>query len=97
MKQGKRGKDLISIDINKEVVRELYLSRLEEIIKEIDVELVYWDSKELMRRTCMSWNTIQKEFFYHPEFPKFKKGGKWYFDAQETKKFLIRWLRENKD
>ena len=87
---------MISINVNEEEVRQLYLVKLEERIKEFDVELVYWDSKELMRRTCMSWNTIQKEFFFDPQFPKFKIGGKWYFDAKATKAFLIQWLRENK-
>ncbi|MFN0224048.1 group-specific protein [Paenibacillus sp. KR2-11] len=87
---------MININIDEAEVRELYLQKLEERLKVIDGELVYWDSKELMRRTCMSWNTIQKEFFYHPEFPKFKVGGKWYFDAQETKAFLLNWLRDGR-
>ncbi|WP_034763679.1 group-specific protein [Rossellomorea vietnamensis] len=86
---------MINIDINEEAARELYLQKLEERIKEVDVELVYWDSRELKRRTCLSWNTIQKEFFYHPDFPKYKIGHKWMFPAQDTKKFLLQYLREN--
>jgi phage pi2 protein 07 len=86
---------LIDVKIDEEVTRKLVLQKVEECIKEIDAELVYWDSKELMRRTKMSWNTIMKTFFFHPELPKFKVGGKWYFDAQETREFLLRWLREN--
>ncbi|CAN7220768.1 group-specific protein [Rossellomorea sp. LjRoot5] len=85
---------MINITIDQEEVREHYMKKIEEKMNEIDGELVYWDSKELMRRTCMSWNTIQKEFFFHPEFPKFKLGGKWYFDAQDTKMFLLHWLRD---
>lgn len=87
---------MINIKIDEKEVRELYLQKLEERLKEIEGDLVYWDSKELMRRTCMSWNTIQKEFFYHSKLPKFKVGGKWYFDAQETKKFLLHWLRDSR-
>ncbi|MEH7250300.1 group-specific protein [Neobacillus niacini] len=85
---------MIKINIDEKEARKLYSQKLDELIKEIDVELVFWDSKELMRRTCMSWNTIQKEFFFHPKLPKFKLGGKWYFDAKETNKFLLQWLRE---
>ncbi len=86
---------MIDVKIDEDETRKLVLQKVEQCIKEIDVELVYWDSKELMRRTCMSWNTIQKEFFFHPELPKFKLGGKWYFDARETQQFLRQWLREN--
>lgn len=85
---------MIEVQINENEVREIYLQKLEEKIKEVDAELVFWDAKELKRRTCLSWNTIQKEFFYHPDFPKFKVGGKWMFPAAETKKFLLRWIRE---
>jgi hypothetical protein len=86
---------VIDVQVDESKLRELYLKKLEEKIEEIDVELVYWDSNELKRRTCMSWGTIQKEFFYDPRFPKFKVGGKWYFQADATKKFLIDWLHEN--
>ena len=40
---------MININIDEEEARELYIKK--ERIKEIDVELVYWDSKELMQRT----------------------------------------------
>ena len=85
---------MLNIEIDENEVRELYLKRLEEKIKEIDNELVFWDSKELMRRTCMSWNTIQDKVFFDPNFPKYKVGGKWLFPAKETKEFLLTWISE---
>lgn len=87
---------MIQVQIDEEEVRQLYLKKIEEKIREVDAEKVFWDSKELMRRTCMSWNTIQKEFFYDSRFPKFKVGGKWYFPATETKEFLLQWLKERR-
>lgn len=87
---------MLNIQIDEQEVRQMLLEKLEEKLKEVDSELVFWDSKELMRRTCMSWNTIQKEFFFDPRFPKFKVGGKWYFPAEEAKKFLLEWLRERR-
>ncbi|MCF6094331.1 DUF771 domain-containing protein [Microaerobacter geothermalis] len=83
---------MLDIQINQQEVRQLYLEKLKEKIKEVDSELVFWDAAELKRRTCMSWNTIQKEFFFDPRFPKYKVGNKWYFPAQETKEFLLQWL-----
>lgn len=85
---------MLTVKIDENEVRELYLEKLEEKIREVDTELIFWDSKELMRRTCMSWNTIQDRFFHDERFPKFKVGGKWMFPAQETREFLLKWLRE---
>ncbi|MET3697416.1 hypothetical protein SAMN05877753_10612 [Bacillus oleivorans] len=85
---------MIQVQIDEQEVRKMYLQKLEEKVKEIDAELVFWDASELKRRTCMSWNTIQKEFFFHPKFPKTKVGGKWYFPARQVKEFLLTWLNE---
>lgn len=55
---------MISVQVDEKEVRNLYLAKVEEVVKEIDAELVYWDANELKRRTCMGWNTIQKTFFF---------------------------------
>ena len=85
---------MIDIKIDQREVKELYIQKLEEKIKEVDAELVYWDANELKRRTCMSWNTIQDHFFFDSRFPKFKVGNKWYFPAEKAKTFLLEWLEE---
>lgn len=85
---------MFDVQVNENEVRELYLRKVEEKLEKVDAELVYWDSAELKRRTCLSWNTIQEKFFFHPDFPKFKVGGKWMFPAEETKRFLLKWLYE---
>ena len=85
---------MLSIQIDKEEVKQLYIEKLKEKISEVDAELVFWDANELKRRTCMCWNTIQKEFFFDPRFPKYKVGNKWYFPAEEAKAFLLKWLLE---
>lgn len=83
---------MFDVQVDESEVRELYLKKLDEKLEMVDAELVFWDSTELKRRTCLSWNTIQEKFFFHPDFPKFKVGGKWMFPAQETKQFLLKWL-----
>ena len=87
---------MISVDIDQQEVKELVLEKVEEAVKNYNAEMVFWDANELKRRTCMSWNTMQKNFFYHPDFPKYKVGSKWYFPAEKTKEFLISWLEEQK-
>ncbi|WP_144561616.1 group-specific protein [Bacillus mycoides] len=86
---------MLSVQVDETEVRKLYLAKIEEKVKEIDSELIFWDSNELIRRTCMSWSTIQREFFYDPRFPKFKVGGKWYYPSREAKNFLLQWLSEH--
>lgn len=85
---------MISVSVDKTEIKKLYLEELKLHIKTIDAELVFWDTKELERRTCMCINTIQKEFFYDPRFPKRKVGNKWYYPAQKTKQFLENWILE---
>lgn len=87
---------MVSIDIDEEEARELLLQKMEERIRQYDMELTLWDRKELCRQTCMSWNTILKEFFYDSRFEKYKVGNKWKFPAKEAREFILKWLREQK-
>lgn len=85
---------MISVQIDESEVRQLCREKITEMIKEVDAEYVFWDAAELRRRTCMSWNFIQDQFFFDPRFPKRKIGSKWYFPARETRLFLEKWLQE---
>ncbi|MBM7106853.1 group-specific protein [Brevibacillus laterosporus] len=85
---------MLSVEIDSDEVRRMCMSKLKEKMEEVDAELVFWDSKELMRRTCMCWNTLQDKFFFDPRFPKFKVGGRWLFPAKETREFLVEWIHE---
>ena len=85
---------MVSVQIDESEVRQICQQKIAELLKDYDAEHVFWDTAELRRRTCMSWNTIQETFFFDPRFPKQKVGGKWYFPARETRAFLEQWLRE---
>jgi len=85
---------MIDVKINEAEVKQLCREKISELIKEVDAEYVFWDAKELRRRTCMSWNFIQEQFFFDKRFPKRKVGSKWYFPAKQTRAFLERWLDE---
>ena len=87
---------VLKVQIDESAIWEEIRKRIDEAIREADTELVFWDAKELMRRTCMSWNFIQQQFFYDPRFPKAKIGSKWYFPARETREFLLRWFEEQR-
>ena len=87
---------IVNVQIDESAVQEQIRQRVKELVTEVEADLVFWDRKELMRRTNMSWNFIQEQFFFDSRFPKFKIGSKWYFPARETRDFLITWLYEQK-
>lgn len=84
---------MISINVDSDKLIQIFQSELRNKLTEIEHTLTFWDTKELKRRTCMSWGTIQGTFFHDEEFPKAKVGGKWYFPARETDEYLVKWLR----
>ncbi|MFD1990050.1 group-specific protein [Paenibacillus nicotianae] len=85
---------LVSVKIDEIEVLQLFSAEIRKQVQEIENELVYWDAKELQRRTCMSWSFIQDTFFNDPRFPKFKVRTKWLFPAKEARQFLTMWLKE---
>lgn len=85
---------LVSVLVDEREIMKLCREKISELVKEADAEYVFWDTSELKRRTCMSWNTIQETFFFDPRFIKRKVGGKWYFPARQTRDFLEQWLHE---
>jgi len=85
---------MIRVQVNEQEVREIIQQQVAEALQKLDNDLVFWDAKELQRRTCMCWNTIQQHFFHDPRFPKAKVGAKWYFPAREAREFLEQWLKE---
>lgn len=86
---------IMTVSVDENEVRNFCREKVEELVKEVDAEYVFWDSAELKKRTCMSWNTIQDNFFFDPRLVKVKIGGKWYFPVQETRAFLRQWLSEH--
>ncbi|SDJ66113.1 group-specific protein [Salimicrobium halophilum] len=86
----------VNISVDEERIPEEIQKRLKEAIEATDKEMVFWDNKELMRRTCMSWNTMQEHFFFDERCPKVKIESKWYFPAEEMKQFLLTWMKEKR-
>ncbi|MOA45666.1 hypothetical protein D3C78_1680880 [compost metagenome] len=86
--------NLVSINIDKSKILSICREEIRELLEDLDNEYVFWDSAELKKRTCMSWNSIQDTFFFDDRFPKYKIGGKWYYPVKETNTFLEKWLSE---
>lgn len=87
---------MLKVEVDNELAERLYLEAINKRLDEIDASKVFWDTKELKRQTCMSWNTIQDNFFHDERFPKVKIGGKWFYPAKETEIFLREWFKEKR-
>lgn len=61
---------MIKVQIDNILVQELLKEAIETKINKHSNELLFWDSNELKRRTCMSWNSIQDNFFHDKYFQK---------------------------
>lgn len=87
---------MLKIQVDEAAIKEMYEEAIDKKLEELNEEFVFWDSKELMRRTCLSWNTMQEHFFHDPKFPKAKIGSKWYFPAKEAEEYLVNWFKERR-
>ncbi|RPK29837.1 group-specific protein [Paenibacillus xylanexedens] len=83
---------IVNVQVDQDEIRRIYKASIEAAIKDVDKEDVFWDTPELKRRTNMSWDTIQKTFFFDPNFPKKKVGTKWFYPVRKTRKYLEEWL-----
>ncbi|WP_051348496.1 hypothetical protein [Peribacillus kribbensis] len=84
----------MDIRTNEEELRKIFKEEVVKYVKGSQSGSVIWDSRELEKQTSMSLKTIQKTFFKDPRMPKYKIGNKWYFPAEETRLFLLTWIKE---
>lgn len=86
--------EILSISLNKKALEEMIKMEIKKRLSELDTDFVFWDLKELCRRSNMSIPFIKEHFFYNEDFPKYKVGTKWLMPAQETEKYLLNWLKQ---
>ncbi len=85
---------MISFEIDQELLKELYLQKVEEHLQEIEMEVFFIDSKQLVTYLNMSWNTIVSHLLYDEKFPKVRLGSKWLFNRKEVQEFMEKYYLE---
>lgn len=86
---------MIQVKLDDDYIEQKFEEELSQRLDKFQYELTFWDMNELCKQTKMTVNTVKDHFFYNDEFPKRKVGGKWYFPAEETREFLINWLKNH--
>ncbi|WP_315987752.1 hypothetical protein [Listeria booriae] len=84
--------------IIREEARALLIEEKEKSNQLIKEESKYMTRIEFLKYTNMSWNTIQKEFFFNEDFAPFRTlvNNKWRFDRVEATAYFDKWLKANK-
>lgn len=77
--------------INEDLMREMMQQAVQEQAGKIAQEKIFWTVKELEEYANLCIDTMKKEFFYDPDFPKFKIGATWRFPVKKVKEYLDEW------
>ena len=85
---------LITLKIDEEELKELYLQRVEEHLKELETDVFFMNSKQLSAYLNMSWKTIVTHFLYEEDFPKVRLGAKWLFNKKEVQEYMDKYYVE---
>ena len=87
---------IVSIEIDNEMIEKIVTERIEQRLKELDNQKVFWTMVDLEYLTGCSEGYIKDKFFYDKRFERIRRkvGRKWLFPADETKEFLLEWLKE---
>ncbi len=86
--------EILSISLNKKAIQEILQIEIQKRLAELKTDVVFWDLKELSRRTNMSIPFIKEQFFFNHDFPKYKVGTKWLMPSKETEEYLNTWLKQ---
>lgn len=85
---------MINVEIDQEMLKELYLQKVEERLEELESEVFFMNSKQLATYLNLSWNTIADTFLYDEEFPSLRAGSKWLFNKKEVQAFMNKYYEE---
>lgn len=87
---------LISIDVDDATVRQLIVEHIQEHLKTVENDPLFYTLDDLQRMTGMSKGFIDKTFFHDSRFEQIRRkvGRKWLFPVKETRAFLQEWIKE---
>lgn len=85
---------MINIEVDSKYVEEQLKMAIEKRLNELDSQKIFWDMKELAKKTSMSISHLEKHVIYQPGFPMYRVGKKRVFPAKETEKFLLNWIKD---
>ena len=83
---------MLQVQIDPSFAEHILREEIQKNIEQVSIKTLFWDMKELCRQVQMSETFVKEQFFYNPDFPKFKIGKKWLMPAKQTEEFLLAWI-----
>lgn len=85
---------MLQVQIDPSFAETILREEIQKNIEQVSVKTLFWDMKELCRQVQMSETFVKEQFFYNPDFPKFRVGKKWLMPAKQTEEFLLSWIEQ---
>lgn len=85
---------MLQVQINPSFAETILREEIQKNIEQVSIKTLFWDMKELCRQVQMSETFVKEQFFYNPDFPKFRVGKKWLMPAKQTEEFLLAWIAQ---
>lgn len=81
---------MINIEVNQEQLKQLYLQKIDERLEELDQEVFFMNSKQMLKVVNLSWNTFNEVFLGDPKFPvvRLGNGKKFLYPRKEVFAYL---------
>jgi|SRR5690625_2127801 len=81
---------MINVEVNPDQVKELLLQKIEERLKELDQEVFFMNTRQMLRVVNLSWNTFNEIFLSDPRFPvvRLGNGNKFLYPRKEVFDYL---------
>lgn len=85
---------MFNVHIDPLFAETILREEIQKNIEQVSIKTLFWDMKELCRQVQMSETFVKEQFFYNPDFPKFRVGKKWLMPAKQTEEFLLAWIAQ---
>ncbi|MEG7619470.1 group-specific protein [Enterococcus faecalis] len=85
---------MLQVQIDPLFAETILREEIQKNIEQVSIKTLFWDMKELCRQVQMSETFVKEQFFYNPDFPKFRVGKKWLMPAKQTEEFLLAWIAQ---
>lgn len=83
------GDKVFEVNIDSGKLREIVLEKVEEHLKEIEGESIFFlNSEQLQKYLNMSWNSITAHLISDDKFPSLRLGRKWLFPKKEVDLYM---------
>lgn len=86
----------VNIEIDANALEQQILKQIDEKMKEIGTDKLFYSLDDLMQITSFSKGHINNTFFNDKRFKQIRRrvGRKWVFPVTDTNEFLKSWIKE---